>query len=78
MTIIICKECGREYSNESTSCPVCAYPNKDKQRWLKNSKKIILFISIILILCLVGILFQSNARHLFGYYDILSQTLKVS
>ena len=67
-----------EYSNESISCPVCAYPNKGKQRWLESSKKIILFISIILILCLVGILFKSNTRHLFVYYDILSQVLKVN
>jgi len=68
MALINCPECSKEISNQSSICPNCGYPIKDKSNILAEQKsrtKPILIIGIILLLVVgitSGVLINNNVQ----------------
>ena len=60
MALIKCKECGKEISDQATTCPNCGCPINDDTytKEVKASKRVAIFIiAILIIVCLVGFIF---------------------
>ena len=47
MALVKCRECGKEISNNASSCPYCGYKNR------KNNLKLIIIALIILVVILL-------------------------
>lgn len=36
MALIICKECGKEFSNKAVACPNCGCPTENKNMFIRT------------------------------------------
>ena len=56
MTLIKCKECGKEISNTVKKCPYCGYKNKEQKKEKNFIMKHIKIILVIIVIIIVGII----------------------
>ena len=67
MALIKCKECGKEISDQATTCPNCGYPmhqkitgNTNINEKIDNKKAIFIIIAIFVFALIIGAIIVVN------------------
>ncbi len=76
MSLIKCKECGKEISNKARKCPNCGYSNNEKKVKYICSSIMLIIIIIIIVIILKG--YNKNNKNSYSSYSSYNPSASTS